>query len=173
MGHRPAEKRLDQLNTHAGIFNNIVEQRRRDGLGIEAQFEQNSRHRHRMVNIGLTALAELTSVGNQGQSISAAHQLAISIGQILMDAGDQRLNGGAIVSGDIDCAHALGGRFGVAFFLEMLGDALDDGLLEDRVEGRGSGFRGAFADRGAALRTRDTWYRQARSRAPGAVITDG
>ncbi len=54
---------LQSIEGGAGIFHNVVEQRRADSVGIHTHFQQNISYRHRVTYIRLSACAGLSLVG--------------------------------------------------------------------------------------------------------------
>ncbi len=69
--HVRAELRLDHGEGHAfHVFYRVVEKARRDGVGVQAQLRQDVRHRHRMGDVRLAALAVDPLVGVAGKGVS-------------------------------------------------------------------------------------------------------
>lgn len=77
-----AELLADLIERHIGVLDGVVEQRRRQGGGLGAEFGEDQGHRERMRDVRLAALAHLAPVRGLGQDVGAAQEFEVGVGMM-------------------------------------------------------------------------------------------
>ena len=73
-----------------GVLHRIVQERRRHGLGVEAQLGDDRRHGHRVRDVGLAGAPELTLVRRGGRPPGLDDQCRVVLGPVHGELGQQR-----------------------------------------------------------------------------------
>jgi hypothetical protein len=68
-GHGLAEFARNRLTAELGVLERVVQDRRAQGFDVHAEFGEDARHRQRMGDIGLAALAGLAVMGDRANVI--------------------------------------------------------------------------------------------------------
>ena len=82
------------FSADAGVFDRVVQQRGDEGRGVHAQLGQDRRHRERVGDVGVAALAQLAAVGQFGDVVTALQQPGVDLRVGAPVAGQQRLEDG-------------------------------------------------------------------------------
>ena len=84
-GHRLAEFLCHLVIAGVGVLDGVVKQASHDGLRVQAHLLNDHRHRHRMHDIGLTALAQLPLMMPAGIVIGAEDVFSLLFGEVRRD----------------------------------------------------------------------------------------
>ena len=84
-----AELVLDPGQRGAGVFDDVVQQRAGDGDGVELELGGVERCAHRVVDVGLTALAALLAVEDAGGDERARDEVPVRVGVVPLDGREE------------------------------------------------------------------------------------
>ena len=84
LGHRPAEQARDLVEARIRVLQTVVQQRRGDGVGIEADLGHDLRHGQRMDDIGFAGFAQLLFMFFVGVFKRALYHIQIGGGRIAL-----------------------------------------------------------------------------------------
>lgn len=77
-----AELTPDLLQGDLGVLDGVVEERRGEGLGVEAQLTEEDRRGQRMLHVGLPGEPELPGVSPLGHDIGALQHGTVGLGEV-------------------------------------------------------------------------------------------
>ena len=92
-GHLVAELVAQVAQVVVGVLDGVVQERGREGRRGHAQLGQDGRHRERMGDVGVAALALLAAVGACGRPVGALDDPDVGLRVGGMDRAEQRLEG--------------------------------------------------------------------------------
>jgi hypothetical protein len=79
LGDMLVELAADLVDGDVAVLHGVVKERRRQGLGVEAQPAEQGGHRQRVLHVGFPGEAELPGVGALGDIVGAPQQSAIGL----------------------------------------------------------------------------------------------
>ena len=99
-----AEQRRDLVLAGVGVFNGVVQQGAGHGHGVHLQFRQNGRHLQGVGYVRDARFPRLVPVRLGGEVVGATDHVRVGLGMIVLDCGDNRINGQhfIVVYGSID-----------------------------------------------------------------------
>ena len=100
--HLKAEVLFDLLGGDVGVFDNIVQEARRNHAGTGTDIAQQVRHCNRMANVGLAAGTHLTVVQLKGEMEGRSEQAFSVGGATVTGTGGHVLNAAAQPLGQLD-----------------------------------------------------------------------
>ena len=100
-GDLVAELLLDPAERCAGVLDHVVEERGGDGDRVELELGGVERRAHRVMDVGLAALAALLAVQEGGGHEGARDELAVRVGVVPLDGREEVVEQRPVLVGDL------------------------------------------------------------------------